>query len=96
MPTDSVTRYPVPPDEAEKVMVAAGAIVRALTAIDAVIADGEAAREDSAARERFPPRPAPEVALLEARAIRAATLDQARGVQRTDPEPSGGASGIES
>lgn len=82
MPVDSANRYPVPPDDAKAVMVAAGALVQAPTAIEAVIADGEAARKDAATRPHFPRLPEPDEALLEARAIRAATLEQARALKR--------------
>lgn len=82
MSFDTARKFPVPPDDAKTVMVAAGALVQALTAIDAVIADGEAAREDAATGPGFPSLPEPDEALLEAGAIRAATLEQARALKR--------------
>lgn len=82
MALDSPKRYPIAPENAKSVMVAAGQFVQAVAAIDAVITDREAAYEDAATRPGFPPRPEPDEALLEARAVREATLDQARALRR--------------
>ena len=75
-------RFAVPPDNAKAVMVAAGAAVKGISGIDAVLADQEAAREDAASRPGFPPLPEPNEELLTARAVREASLEQARALRR--------------
>lgn len=75
-------RFTIQPEDAKAIMVASGAAIRAISGIDAVIEDGDAAREDAASRPGFPSLPEPPAELLEARAVREATLDQARALKR--------------
>lgn len=75
-------------------MVAAGACVKSIAAIDAVLDDGEAAREDAASRPGFPPLPEPSEELLTARAVREAALEQARALRRDLAELLADAEGV--
>jgi hypothetical protein len=75
-------RFAVRPESAKAVMVAAGAAVKGISGIDAVLVDREAAREDAESRPGYPPLPEPSEELLTARAVREAALEQARALRR--------------
>jgi hypothetical protein len=63
-------------------MRAAGAAVKGITGIDAILKDQEAAMQDATSRPGFPPLPEPSEELLTARAVREASLEQARALRR--------------
>jgi hypothetical protein len=82
MGDETIRRFSVRRENAKAVMVAAGAAIKGISGIDVVLEDQESAREDAASRPGFPELAEPSEELLTARAVREASLEQARALRR--------------